>query len=142
MAIPRPKPNLNESIIPFWHAVNDKKFKLMRCTKCSAWYFPAAYCRFHANEPFYGNMRWEEASGRGKVFAYNIHHRSLHPAFEGPYVYALIELEEGPMFGTNIVGCAPEDVKIGMPVEVVFSQVEEDLILPQFRPSGIVCEPA
>ena len=142
MAIPRPKPNLNESIVPFWNAVNERKFVLMRCRKCGAWYFPAAYCRFHANEPFYGNMKWEEASGRGKVFAYNIHRRSLHPAFEGPYVYALIELAEGPMFGTNIVGCKPEEVKINMPVEVVFSQVEDDLILPQFRPSGIVCEPA
>jgi uncharacterized OB-fold protein len=139
MAVPaRPKPNITESIRPFWDGVAEKKFLLMRCQTCSAWYWPAAYCRFHENKPFYGNMRWEEASGRGKVFAFNIHRRPMHPAFEVPYVYALIELDEGPMFGTNIVDCAPEDVKIGMPVEITFREFEETGVLPQFRP--FVCE--
>ena len=138
--VPRPRPNINEDIRPFWDAVKERRFKLMRCQKCHEWYWPAAYCRFHENEPFKGNMAWEDASGRGKVFAFNVHRRAFTPAFEAPYVYALIELDEGPMFGTNVIGCKPEDVKIGMPVEVVFSDVEADLILPQFRP--FVCEPA
>lgn len=134
MPQPRPKPNITENIRPFWDGVNQRRFLLMRCQKCSAWYWPAAYCRFHANEPFFGNMKWEDASGKGHVFAFNIHRKSSNPAFQTPYVLALIELEEGPMFGTNIIGCEPREVRIGMPVEVAFSEFEDGLILPQFRP--------
>jgi uncharacterized OB-fold protein len=51
-----------------------------------------------------------------------------------PYVYALIALEEGPMFGSNVVACAPADVRTGMPVEIVFVERAESGILPLFRP--------
>jgi uncharacterized OB-fold protein len=132
----RPKPNITEDMQPFWDAVNRRRFVLMRCQKCGAWYWPAAYCRFHANEPFFGTMRWEEASGCGTVFAFNIHRRAFHPALEVPYVIALIELQEGPMFGSNIIDCDPENVKIGMPVQVTFSDVGDKIILPLFKPSA------
>ncbi len=130
----RPKPHMTEEMKPFWDAVSEKRFKLMRCQKCQEWYWPAAYCRKHENEPFFGNMRWEEASGKGKVFAFNIHRRAFNPAFDTPYVYALIELDEGPMFGANIVNVAVEDVSINMPVEVTF-ETYDDIILPQFAPA-------
>jgi hypothetical protein len=37
---------------------------------------------------------------------------------------------------TNIVGCPADDVRIGMPVEVVFDDVTSDVTLPKFRPAG------
>ena len=51
-----------------------------------------------------------------------------------PYVYALIELEEGPIIGSNVIGCDVKDVKIGMPVEVVYEDITEEYTLPKFRP--------
>jgi uncharacterized OB-fold protein len=129
-----PKPSLTEDIKPFWDAVAEKRFVLMRCQKCGAWYWPSAYCRFHDNEPFFGNMKWEAASGRGKVFAFNIHRRAFHPGFPVPYVLALIELEEGPMFGSNVIGCTPESVRVGMPVEIEFTTRPDGQVLPLFRP--------
>lgn len=129
----RPRPNISLEMKPFWDAVSNKRFKLMRCQKCQEWYWPAAYCRKHENEPFYGNMKWEEASGKGKIFAFNIHRRAFNPAFETPYVYALIELDEGPMFGSNIIDVLVEQVSIGMSVEVRFREYD-GMILPQFRP--------
>ena len=36
---------------------------------------------------------------------------------------------------TNIVGCAPDAVRIGMPVEVVFEDVTPEMTLPKFKPS-------
>jgi uncharacterized protein len=135
MKPPRPKPNASEEMKPFWDAVAGKRFKLMRCQKCQEWYWPAAYCRKHENEPFYGNMKWEDASGKGKVFAFNIHRRAFNPAFDVPYVYALIELDEGPMFGANIIDIPVEEVSIGMPVEVTF-ETYDGTVLPQFRPAA------
>ena len=132
----KPLPNVDYDIKPFWDGCKEHKFKLFRCKVCGAWYWPVASCRNHKNEPYMGNMEWVEASGRGKVFTFNIHHVAFNPVFKDdvPYVYALIELEEGPMFGTNIVGCEPGEVKVGMPVEVVFEDITEEFTLPKFRP--------
>ena len=38
--------------------------------------------------------------------------------------------------GSNIVDCAPQDVRIDMPVEVVFEDLSPEVTLPKFRPRG------
>lgn len=133
----KPLPSLDADIEPFWTALRRHEFMLYRCKTCGAWYFPVAFCRFHKNEPLFGNMEWTKASGRGKIFAWNVHHRAFDKSFEEdlPYVYALIELEEGPMFGTNIVGIDPYKVKIGMPVEIVYQDITDEFTLPKFKPA-------
>ena len=47
---------------------------------------------------------------------------------------ALVELEEGPVMPTNIVGCPLEEVRVGMPVEVVLENLTPDIVVPRFRP--------
>ena len=132
----KPLPSVDEDIEPFWKGLKRHEFLLFKCKKCGAWYWPVAFCRNHANEPYYGNLEWTKASGKGKVFAFNIHYKAFHPGFaqDIPYVYALIELDEGPMFGSNIIGIDPKDVKIGMPVEVVYEDITEEFTLPKFKP--------
>ncbi len=136
MAYDKPLPSIDYDSQPFWDGLRAHKFLLFRCRTCGAWYWPAAYCRFHANEPFMGEMEWQSASGRGNVFAFNVHYRAFDPAFKDdiPYVYALIETDEGPMFGTNIIGSPPEAVTVGAPVEIVFEDhPEEGFTLPKAR---------
>lgn len=132
----KPLPSVDEDMEPFWIALKEHKFKLFRCKKCGAWYWPVAFCRFHENDPLFGNMEWAEANGRGKVFAFNIHYRPFHPGFQNdvPYVYALIELDEGPIFGSQVIGCDVKEVYIGMPVAVVFEDITEEFTLPKFKP--------
>ena len=67
MSTSYPKPDIDEDNKPFWDAVRNRQFVLMQCRECGTWYWPAAYCRKHANQPFYGSLEWREASGRGKV---------------------------------------------------------------------------
>ena len=76
------------------------------------------------------------ASGRAKLLSFTIVRRPVSPAFadQVPYVVALVTLEEGPQMMTNIVGCAPEDVTIGMPLEVTFEDWSETISIPKFRP--------
>ena len=52
-----------------------------------------------------------------------------------PYVVALVTLEEGPSMMTNIVGCAPEQVAIGMPLKVTFEDWSEEISIAKFRPA-------
>ena len=35
---------------------------------------------------------------------------------------------------TNVVGCPPDQVKIGMPVEVTFEDVNDEIAIPRFKP--------
>ena len=61
-----------------------------------------------------------------------------HPAFDGPYAIAVVQLEEGPRLMTNIVGCeqTPEALELDMPVEVCFEAITEDITLPLFQPAA------
>jgi len=83
-------------------------------------------------------MAWEEASGSGTLFAFNRHHTAFHPGFKSeiPYIYALIELDEGPLVSTTLVGDKqPKDVyDVGQKVEVVYEDhPAEGFTLPRFR---------
>jgi hypothetical protein len=75
-------------------------------------------------------------SGRGHVHAFTIVEHSVHPVTRGqtPYVLALTELAEGPRVLTNLRGCEPGAVRIGMEVEVRFEDLDSRATLPQFTP--------
>ena len=53
-----------------------------------------------------------------------------------PYVVALVDLEEGPRVMTNIVGCDPDDVRIGMPVRASFEAVSDEAGIVLFGPTA------
>ena len=74
-------------------------------------------------------------SGRGQVVTFTINHQPWNPTVQVPYVIALIELDEqkGLRLATNIVGCPPSDVRIGMRVRVTFLE-RDDVWLPLFKP--------
>ncbi|MGD1118603.1 MAG: OB-fold domain-containing protein [Dehalococcoidales bacterium] len=79
--------------------------------------------------------QWVKASGRGEVFTFCIYWQSFHPAWANdiPYNVAYVKLAEGPLLMTNIVGCDIKDIYIGMPVEVVFEDITEEVTLPKFK---------
>ena len=60
-----------------------------------------------------------------------------HPAFDGPYAIALVDLEEGPRMMSNIVGCSqtPEALELDMPLQVTFEVQSEEITLPLFKPT-------
>jgi len=47
-----------------------------------------------------------------------------------------IELEEGVHLISNMVDCDPEEIEIGMVVEVVFEEVNTEITLPKFKKVG------
>jgi uncharacterized OB-fold protein len=46
----------------------------------------------------------------------------------------MVDLEEGLKIMTNIVECNPEDLKIGMDLEVTYRDCTDEISLPVFRP--------
>jgi len=78
---------------------------------------------------------WAKVSGRGTVYSFIIARRPYHPAIPVPYVIAIIELAEGVRMTSNVVECPPEEVRVGMAVEVVFDDLSPEFSLPKFRPA-------
>lgn len=103
--------------------------------RCSSFiYYPRPFCpRCPGDE-----LEWREASGRGRVYTYTVVRRAATPAFADrvPHVLALVELEEGPRVVTNIVGCRPEEVRIGMPVRAAFERHSGEVGLVIFQPEA------
>lgn len=132
MGYAKPLPLIDDDSRPFWEAARRHELLIHRCRLCGRHYFPASYCH-HCDAD---SMEWVRASGRGKVYTFTIYHTAPHPGFkeELPYAVAYVELDEGPLFLTNIVGCRNEDIRVGMPVEVAFEDVTEEVTLPKFRP--------
>jgi acetyl-CoA acetyltransferase len=81
-------------------------------------------------------------SGRATVAGFTVNHQQWLPAFPPPYVVAVVALDEDPSvrLTTNIVGCDPADVAIGMRVRVIF-EPHEELWIPLFEPDPGASEP-
>jgi uncharacterized OB-fold protein len=78
------------------------------------------------------------SSGKGTVYTFTATYQNQAPGFREslPYVLAYVTLDEGVQMLTNIVDCKPDEVRIGMPVEVTFVDVNDDVAVPFFRPVG------
>ncbi len=119
---------------PFFDAAREQRLIVQRCSACHEHqFYPRKIC-VHCGSP---DVDWVDASGKGTVHTYTVIHRQGMPGWrdEVPYVAAIIELDEGVRMTTNVVECSPEQVSIGMPVEVTFVD-EGPLVLPRFRPAA------
>lgn len=120
--------------LPFWEACARGEFLVHVCGDCGRAYWPSSCCIDHGAAP----MRWVPASGRGEVHTYTVFHHAYDPRFADrvPYVIAVVLLDEGPFFHADVVGCAPEDVHVGLRVEAEFETVGDGIGVPHFRPAG------
>jgi hypothetical protein len=117
---------------PFWQACREHRFLVHRCTACGRAYWPASCCVDHGS----ASMQWQDASGRGEIHTYTIVHHVYEPELAGrvPYALAVVRLDEGPFFHSDIVGCDPAAVHVGMRVEVVYDHVDDVTVIPRFAP--------
>lgn len=131
--IPKPLPPDDLVSAPFWDAVRDHRLVAPRCRACElVFLYPRVACPRCLGREF----DWPELSGRGRVYTCTVVRQAAHPAFQAevPYVFAIIELDEGPRLASNVVGCPPEDVVPDQAVEVVFDEIGEGNVVPRFRP--------
>ncbi|TMA34625.1 MAG: Zn-ribbon domain-containing OB-fold protein [Deltaproteobacteria bacterium] len=130
----KPLPRVDEESRGYWEALARHELYFQRCRDCgTARSYPRAVCPSCLSSA----TEWVRASGRGTVYTFTVTQQNQTAGFrdELPYVLAMVELEEGPRLVTNLVGCAPDDVRTGMPVEVAFEDVTGEIALPKFRPA-------
>ena len=133
---PAPIPAPDPTTQFFWDAVARHELWIQRCQQCHHYiHYPKILCRFCQSEDLAG----ERVSGRATLYAWTIAVQPFLPFYVDriPYTVATVELVEQPglMFLTQIVDCAETDLRIGMPLEVVFEELAPELTLPFFRPA-------
>jgi uncharacterized OB-fold protein len=132
--IPKPLPSPTEDSKPFWDACQKQELLLQKCSDCGFYRFPPSVLCPRCMST---NFQRVKASGKAKIFSFQVTHQPFYPAWDTPYAVAIVELEEGPRMHTNIVGCKIEDIYIDMPVELVFEKVQDqEWYLPKFKPAS------
>jgi uncharacterized protein len=127
-----PEPTIETE--PYWQGCRNGQLLVQHCAACGQWqFFPRLMCVACGEE----HPEWKPVSGRGTVETFTVVHVPLSEAYSAdvPYVVALIRLEEGPRMMTNVVACEPADVRIGLPVEVIYEPWSDAVVMPQFRPA-------
>jgi uncharacterized OB-fold protein len=133
MTYAKPIPAITPDMQPFFAAAKRHELVVQRCTQCGTHRFPA---REICSNCLSRDAAWVKVSGEGEVFSYNVMHQVYHPGFasEVPYAVVVVKLKEGAKMNSNLVGVAPHDILIGMPVKVVFEDISDDVTLPKFAP--------
>ena len=128
-----PKPVPSWDNYEFWSACQRHELRIQRCTSCRGYRFPPRpYCPECQSPSF----AWPLVSGKGRVYTYTISHPPVLPAFESrtPFNAIVVELHEGPYMVSNLVDWPlGQEIPIGLPVQVVFEDIDEELTIPQFR---------
>ncbi len=132
----KPLPQPDPVTAPYWESLKAHEMKIQRCNDTGKFFF---YPRGMSPFTWSDNISWEPVSGKGQVHAFTIVHLNRAPGFSDdlPYVVAMIELEEGARMMSNLIDVDPDPdhVKIGMPVELVYDDVTDEVTLPKFRPA-------
>ena len=130
MSFSHPKPGITHDNRFFWEGLAEHELRIQRCARCHRLQHPPApMCPgCHCFE-----MDAITSAGRGVIHSFVVAHHPPIPPFEYPNVIVLVELDEGTRLVSRLVGVAPDDVRIGMPVVVDFETVDGDLALHVFR---------
>lgn len=128
----RPAPEQSALARPFWEAAASQRLVLQYCTRTGRFqHYPrpvSIYCGGR-------ELEWREVSGKGTLYAFTVTRRPP-PAFEGqaPYVVALVDLDEGVRFMSNLVNCDISQARAGMRVQVAWHQGGTPSPFPLFEP--------
>lgn len=127
-----PLPRIGGYSAEFYKFCRDHELRFQRCSDCGAWrHVPRDMCAKC------GSPRWEWArsAGKGKVFSWTTAVQPMMPQFaeKVPYSPAIIELEEGVRMVSWVNDVKPDELQLGLPVEVVFEDVTLECTLPKFR---------
>jgi uncharacterized OB-fold protein len=130
----KPLPVIEKWNAPYWQAAKRHEFVAQRCRACGYVHLPPGpICTNCLSD----DQEWVALSGKGTINSYGVYHQQWHPGFKDdiPYNVALVELAEGPLIISQVIGCENDALACGLAVEVTFDDVTPETTLPKFRPA-------
>jgi len=130
--IPLLRPYVDFDNRGFWDGIKQHKLVFQKCKDCGLFvHRPRPMCpRCLSTE-----KEWVASEGKGKVYAWVnfVYANAAYPGIKVPYAVAVIEMVEGVRMISDIYDVPPDEVYIGMPVEIMYDDIADDLTLPKFK---------
>src|SRR5262249_13618985 len=129
----RVEPPMTETTEPFWDATRQRRFLVQWCVDCEE---PIFYPREVCPRCLGSSLEWRQSPGTGTVYAVTVEYKPQNPlmADRAPYAVALVDVDDGIRMLSNVVGCPPGDVSVGMPVQITWEELSDGRHLPLFEP--------
>lgn len=125
-----PRPLIDGDSRHFWEGLQKNKLFIQECQDCKKYIF---YPRSICPNCFSEQISWIQSKGFGHIYSYTVVHHAYGPFKEQtPFVVAIVELNEGVRMMTRILGDRAQ-VSIGIPVEITYKKIDDDLTLPYFK---------
>ncbi|MFJ4457161.1 OB-fold domain-containing protein [Pseudomonas sp. NPDC089392] len=119
----KPMPVATEISAPFWEGLKARRLLVQQCGACEQWLF---YPRRHCPACLAPEPAWREVSGQATLYSFTVARIPTLPDFidEMPQKLAVVELAEGVRVNTTLVGLEEDQIRIGMPLQPVFAQID------------------
>lgn len=128
----KPLPVLEPLSRPFWEHARRGQLVVQACGSCGHLHMPpTCVCPQCLGK----ELVWKQVSGRGKLVSWVVFHRAYWPAFKSelPYNVCLVQLDEGPLFVSNLIDADAAALEVGKSVTVTFDRVTDEVTLPKFE---------
>ena len=129
----RIRPLSNPDYQEFYGFIDRCDLHLQRCSECGVVRFPVSPVCYAC---FSAEWDWRRSSGRGRVSSWVVFRRQYFEDYPAPYIVVQVEMEEGPRLTANLLGVAAESITDGLPVHVIYEQLEGGGYLMQFQSTG------
>ncbi len=135
-SLDRPLPEITDQTRPFWTAARQGRLLLQKCGRCGTFNFhPKPWCVECGSR----ELAWTPARPAGTVYSHTVSETVAmnYPGWSRdlPLILCLVDLDDGARMYIQLVDCKPEDVRIGMRVEVIFEPISDEAGIPKARPA-------
>jgi hypothetical protein len=115
---------------PMWESIRAHRWQLQQCDDCGEYRYPPA-----PNCPHCLSLKstWKPLSGKGQVLSWVVFHRQYFDNFPPPYNSVAVQLQEGPIVISNLVGEEPKGSWIGRDVEITYAEDPAIGTVPKVR---------
>src|ERR1019366_3419363 len=146
--VPVMRPLVSPDTEFFWAGTSAGELRIQRCGNCAALRHPPGPMCPQCGSAQSGSAQsgsiqggaagpgYLTAAGTGEVYSYVVHHHPPVPGKQLPIVVALVQSPEGVRMVGELIGVSPDQVRIGLPVQVEFVRVDDELTLPAWREAG------
>jgi uncharacterized OB-fold protein len=130
----KPLPYADAESRPYWEYCRKHELRMQRCAECKELRFPPRPMCPHCNSM---KDEWALMSGRGTIYSWIVVHPPVLPAFAdaAPFSVVLVQLDEDPSLRLvgSVVDVPLDELAAGIPVEVVFDDVTDEVTLPRWK---------
>jgi uncharacterized OB-fold protein len=127
--VPRTLPIRDRVSQPFWDGLESGKLLIQRCKSTGKYQW---YPRAHSIHDLNGELEWVESRGTGIIHSFSIP-RQTRVDRDLPYVYAIVEIDEGVRMTANIINTPIKRIRVGLRVKAAFEKIKGGLTLLQFE---------